>query len=212
MVFKSITTVLFVLVATLAVGQTDYKGEFGIALGSSFYLGETNKTLFQDNSLTYGLLYRHKLNERLSLSGMYNTTTLENISFRQPVKALDVSGEFNFFDYEDKVYRPNSRKHTLYLHAGFGAIFSTYAGQPATGFSVPAGLGYKIMLGKVMHLNFIWVHRLMLNDKLEGLSVHNDPRGLNGSNFFNNDMMSTISVALTVNVFKECWDCRQLVN
>lgn len=76
-------------------------------------------------------------------------------------------------------------------------------------FSYPVGLGYKFMLGERLNLNLSWSNRLLLTDKMEGKSALNNANGLNGSNIFNNDLLSTFSVGLTYNIWKKSCNCLQ---
>jgi len=48
----------------------------------------------------------------------------------------------------------------------------------------------------------MWTNRLMFSDNLEGVDKLNDNDQLNGSNIFNNDMLSTLSIGITFNIWK----------
>lgn len=200
-----------ILFAGHASAQDEYRSEIGILGGVSYYQGDANTQLFANNQLAYGLLYRHKLDTRLAISGSWNKTLIAgmngSVPFSNDINAFDVCGEFNFFDYENKVYRPNSKKHTLYLFAGIGGTLYPYSGATTFSMSMPFGLGYKIMLGKRFNLNFIWSNRWSFSDKLEGVPALNDAYGLNGTNNFNNDLLSTMSIGLTYNIFKKGCKC-----
>jgi len=186
--------------------------------GGSFYLGDANNQLFANNKTSFGLIYRQKLDTRLAITGSWNKTNVvgtgAGVSFDNPINAIDLYGEFNFFDYDDKIYKPNSKKHSLFLFAGIGGMIFPYESvKPNTFmFSYIGGLGYKIMLGERFHLNFIWSQRLLLADKMEGKSQLNNAKGLNGTNIFNNDMLSTFSVGLTYNIGKKKCKCLQMNN
>ena len=75
------------------------------------------------------------------------------------------------------------------------------------GVSIPFGVGFKMMIGDRLNLNVIWSSRMMFSDDLEGKKVFNDPAKLNGTNIFNNDMLSTLSVGITLNIWKKKCDC-----
>jgi len=217
LVRNTIVSVLL-LFATLVSAQVEnYKAEIGILGGGSFYIGDANNKLFKNNQLDFGLIYRQKLNPRIAITAMWNSTSVvggyDATAFDNSVNAFDLVGEFNFFDYEDKVYKPNSRKHSLYLFAGLGGMLFPYtnsAGEKLNFmFSYPVGIGYKVMLGKRFNLNMIWSHKLLLNDKMEGLPVFNNNMDLNGSNILNNDGLSTFTVGLTFNIWKDKCNCNQ---
>lgn len=221
MTFKIVrSTILSVLLvaSTSAYSQVEnYKAEIGILGGTSYYLGDANNKMFANNQFDFGLIYRHKLNPRIAISAMWNNTKViggvDATAFENRLNTIDLVGEFNFFDYEDKVYRPNSRKHTLFLFAGLGGMIFPYATSDGESldfmFSYPVGLGYKVMLGKRFNLNLIWSHSLLLTDKMEGLPIFNNQIGLNGSNLLNNDVLSTLTIGLTFNIWKDKCNCNQ---
>lgn len=206
----TIVALVFLFASHLSA-QNEYRAEIGILGGASYYLGDVNTQLFANNQFAYGLIYRHKFDTRLAFSGMWKNTNIVGsnglISFKNKLNAFDFCFEFNFFDYENKVYRPNSKKHSLYLFAGLGGMFYPYESTNSFSMSLPVGIGYKIMLGDRFNLNFIWSNRLLLSDKMEGLAVLNNPYALNGTNVFNNDVLTTISVGLTYNILKKGCKC-----
>lgn len=217
--FKVIRYLLFTVLVVPALNgyaQEQYRGEIGPSAGTSFYIGDANTKLFANQNFTYGLQYRHKFNSRLAVTGEWNSTkvsgdaTLLNntvVAFSNPVNAFDLSGEFNFFDLEDKPYKPFSQKYSTFIFAGVGSMLYDYEMQGQFKFSYLFGAGVKFMLGKRMNLNFRWSNRLLLTDQLEGIRPLNNIYDLNGSNLLNNDLLSTLSVGLTINIFKERCDC-----
>ena len=217
--FKVIRYLLFTVLVVPALNgyaQEKYRGEIGPSAGTSFYIGDANTKLFANQNFTYGLQYRHKFNSRLAVTGEWNSTkvsgdaTLLNntvVAFSNPVNAFDLSGEFNFFDLEDKPYKPFSQKYCTFIFAGVGSMLYDYEMQGQIKFSYLIGAGVKFMLGKRMNLNFRWSNRLLLTDQLEGIRPLNNIYDLNGSNLLNNDLLSTLSVGLTINIFKERCDC-----
>ena len=53
----------------------------------------------------------------------------------------------------------------------------------------------------------MWSHRLLLTDQMEGVKQLNDPEKLNGTNILNYDILSTLSVGFTFDIFKERCKC-----
>lgn len=216
--------ITFAAVLVLFVGiikaQDEYRSEIGVLGGGSFYLGDANNQLFTNNQTSFGLIYRQKLDTRLAITGIWNKTNVvgtgAGVSFDNPINAIDLCGEFNFFDYDDKIYKPNSKKQSLFIFAGIGGMIFPYTNLTGTKttfmFSYTGGLGYKMMLGERFHLNFIWSQRLLLTDKMEGKFELNNANELNGTNLFNNDMLSTFSVGLTYNIWKKDCKCLQMNN
>ena len=65
----------------------------------------------------------------------------------------------------------------------------------------------KVKLGQRCNLNVQWTTRLLLADNLEGVKTLNNPGGLNGSNPFNNDLLSTLTVGISFDIWKKLCDC-----
>ncbi len=205
-------TGFLLLGAGLMNAQEDtYFAEIGVHGGSSYYLGDANNVLFKNAQLSYGLIYRQKFNPRLAAHLSWNSTTVagkgivDNVNkpFNNRVNAFDLAGEFNFFSYERKEYLPFSKTFTPFIFAGVGGAL----GNSVATMSLPFGVGFKAMLGDRLNLNIMWSNRLMFNDNLEGEADFNDHAGLNGTNIFNNDMLSTLSVGITLNIWKKKCDC-----
>lgn len=201
-------TGFLLLGAGLMNAQEDtYFAEIGVHGGSSYYLGDANNVLFKNAQLSYGLIYRQKFNPRLAAHLSWNSATVagkgsidnvNNISFNNRVNAFDLAGEFNFFSYERKEYLPFSKTFTPFIFAGVGGAL----GNSVATMSLPFGVGFKAMLGDRLNLNIMWSNRLMFNDNLEGKADFNDHAELNGTNIFNNDMLSTLTVGITLNKWK----------
>ena len=208
----AITGFLLLLAGLVNAQEDTYFAEIGVHGGSSYYLGDANNVLFKNAQLSYGLIYRQKFNPRLAAHLSWNSATVagkgsidnvNNISFNNRVNAFDLAGEFNFFSYERKEYLPFSKTFTPFIFAGVGGAL----GNSVATMSLPFGVGFKMMLGDRLNLNIMWSNRLMFNDNLEGKADFNDHAELNGTNIFNNDMLSTLSVGITLNIWKKKCDC-----
>ena len=207
----AITGFLLLLAGLVNAQEDTYFAEIGVHGGSSYYLGDANNVLFKNAQLSYGLIYRQKFNPRLAAHLSWNSTIVAgsgliddvNIPFNNRVNAFDLAGEFNFFSYERKEYLPFSKTFTPFIFAGVGGAL----GDSVATMSLPFGVGFKMMLGDRLNLNIMWSNRLMFNDNLEGKADFNDHAGLNGTNIFNNDMLSTLSVGITLNIWKKKCDC-----
>lgn len=207
----AITGFLLLLAGLVNAQEDTYFAEIGVHGGSSYYLGDANNVLFKNAQLSYGLIYRQKFNPRLAAHLSWNSTIVAgsgliddvNIPFNNRVNAFDLAGEFNFFSYERKEYLPFSKTFTPFIFAGVGGAL----GDSVATMSLPFGVGFKMMLGDRLNLNIMWSNRLMFNDNLEGKADFNDHAELNGTNIFNNDMLSTLSVGITLNIWKKKCDC-----
>lgn len=180
--------------------QDTYLAEIGVHGGPSYYLGDANSVLFKNSQLSYGLIYRQKINPRLAAHLNWNHTTVAGNGFNNQVNTLDLGGEFNFFSYERKEYLPFSKTFTPFVFAGVGGVLGDSIGT----ISLPFGLGFKMMIGDRLNLNVMWTHRLLFSDDLEGVDKFNNPTKLN---IFNNDILSTLSIGITFNIWKKKCDC-----
>lgn len=208
----AITGFLLLLAGLVNAQEDTYFAEIGVHGGSSYYLGDANNVLFKNAQLSYGLIYRQKFNPRLSAHLNLNSTMVAGdgliakgifFPYSNRVNTLDLVGEFNFFSYERKEYLPFSKTFTPFVFAGVGEVLGNSDGT----ISLPFGLGFKMMIGDRLNLNIIWSNRLMFSDDMEGVAEFNEPAGLNGTNIFNNDMLSTLSVGITLNIWKKKCDC-----
>ena len=199
-----------------------YYSEIGVLGGTSFYLGDANNKFLNYAQPSYGLIFRQKFSPRLaahlnleysSIKFVYNTgdIVLEGISdgpMSNQIMTLDLCGEFNFFEYEDKPFKPFSKKYTSFLFAG-GSLFDTNPIIPPTlSYGIAFGIGFKAMLGERFNLNILWTNRINMLDKLEGENNIPDIPILNGSNVFNKDYFSTLSLGITYNIFRKECDCK----
>ncbi len=199
----AITGIILLLAGLVNAQEDTYFAEIGVHGGSSYYLGDANDVLFKNAQLSYGFIYRQKFNPRLAAHLNLNSTTVAGDGYNNRVNTLDLAGEFNFFSYERKEYLPFSKTFTPFVFAGVGGAIGDSIGT----ISLPFGLGFKMMIGNRLNLNIMWSNRLMFSDKLEGKGDFDDPAKLNGSNIFNNDMLSTLSVGITLNIWKKKCDC-----
>ena len=104
-----------------------------------------------------------------------------------------------------------------FIFAGISMLTDVYNGQlktflPEMGLSF--GLGMKVKLNDRWNFNAQWSNCLLLVDNLEGDSAPkqntplNNPYNLNGTNIFNNDLLSTFSIGLSYNIWQRKCDCR----
>jgi hypothetical protein len=169
--------------------------------------------------LAYGGFFRFSYDPRLAVKGELTSTTVQGTGFNNHVFAIDMTGEFNFFDLEKKENAQNSKIFSPYIFAGVGMMDYKYYTKITTlniNPSIPFGLGMKVKLGTRWNLNVQWTTRLLLADNLEGnpglnsdgTSTLNNPNGLNGSNPFNNDILSSLTIGISYNIWKKICDCK----
>lgn len=197
-----------------ALEPDEYRAEIGVSGGGSYYTGDANSLLFKNMQIAYGAFFRYRFNPRMAAKAEFNRTTIGGefnylntpITINNAVNAFDFTGEFNFFDLEKNQYKRFSKIFSPYIFAGLGMMI-----YDSTRVSIPFGVGVKVMLGKRWNLNVQWANRILLADNLEGLPALNNPNGLNGTNLFNNDLLSTITVGISFDIWKKPCDCENSV-
>ncbi len=212
------TIAVLSLIAVNGKAQNKSKAEIGINGGLSYYLGDANSTLFKNQELAYGVIYRQKLNPRFAIHANWNYTKVKGskelyngtlIEFSNPVNVIDLCLEFNFFDLETKKYKPMSRSFSPFLYAGLGYSWYDYEGDSQNSSTIPFGVGFKWIATSRLNLNIMWTHRLFMSDMLEGNTRLNNLAGLNGSNIFNQDLLSSLTIGITFNIWNEGCDCHR---
>lgn len=197
--------------------QEDYLAEIGLTGGGSYYLGDANNQLFANALSTYGGFFRYRFNPRIALKAELNNTEIagkyknendQTLDFQNQVAAVDVCGEFNFFDLEQNPYKRFSKTFSPYIFAGVGIMNYLYISSKKLTYSLPFGVGLKLKLANRWNLNAQWSNRLLFSDQLEGIAALNNAYKLNGSNFTNNDLLSTLTIGVSFDFWKRPCKCK----
>ena len=196
------------LISVNLSAQDEYRGEIGVNGGGSYYLGDANSVLFKNMQLAYGGFFRFNYNPRLAVKVEATSTSVQVTGFNNHVFAMDMTGEFNFFDLEKNENKKDSKIFSPYIFAGLGLMNYLYNNKISLGPSIPFGLGMKVKLNSRWNLNVQWTTRLLLADDLEGKPQFNNPDLLNGSNPFNNDILSSLTIGISYNIWKKICDCK----
>jgi hypothetical protein len=195
----------FFFCAESVKAQSEYRAEVGLHSGVSYYLGDANSLIFNNLQPDYGMIFRYNFNERFLAQVELNNTTVTDKVFSNMLNSIDVCGAFNFFDFDYKGFKPDSRRYSTYIMLGMGMMNYKYEGDQAFKYSYIFGVGFKWKLLERLKLNIQWTHKLLLTDQMEGISMYNNPADLNGSNLLNNDLLSTLTIGLTYDVWaKKC--------
>ena len=214
--FLSVFCLLSIHVSSQGIELDEYRAEIGITGGGAYYLGDANSALFNSTQLSYGAFFRYRLNPRIAFKADFGSTKIngaftdlnsQSVSFTNPVKTLDLTAEFNFFDLEKNENKRYSKIFSPYIFAGVGMMNYSYSDTLKYTPSIPFGIGIKVKLGKRWNLNAQWTTRLLLADNLENVPELNNTNKLNGSNPFNNDFLSTFTVGISFDIWKKHCDC-----
>jgi len=222
--FLGVFCLLSIYVSSQELELDEYRAEIGISGGGAYYLGDANSVVFNSTQLSYGAYFRYRFNPRIALKAEFGSTKIKgtfnefnNLTeiVENPVKSFDLTGEFNFFDLEKNEYKQYSKIFSPYIFAGVGIMSyngmnqkdSTNISAQKLTLSIPFGLGMKVKLGNRWNLNVQWTTRLLLADNLENIAELNNKNNLNGSNPFNNDFLSTLTVGIGFDIWKKHCDC-----
>ena len=226
MTLKTIKVLLisiFCLSYMQVASQDEYRAELGVSTGLSYYIGDLNSIPLNNMQGAFGGFGRYKLNNRVAFRGELNTTQVVVSIPTKPnyghwVTSGEVCGEFNFFDLEKSQYKRDSRTFSPFISGGLGLMIDVYSGQTTPEIFLPLGLGCKLILNERWNLNILWAHKLLLPiikvngeyhaDNLENKPGYNNYYYLNGTNTFNDDLLSTITVGLSMNIWRKECDCR----
>jgi len=223
MILKAIRFILLCAFLFLCVpisAQDEYRAEIGAVGGGSYYLGDSNNKLLNNMQPDFGLFLRYRFNPRIATKLEWNLANIKgdgNPSFINAINAVDMTGEFNFFDLEQNPFKRYSKIYSTYIFAGLGLMTDLYDGQTVPALSFPFGVGFKVKLAKRWNLNAQWTNRLLFSDNIEGKLVeekfvYDNPKGLNGSNVLNNDVLSTVTVGISFDFWLKQCDCKNGTN
>ncbi len=216
--FISISLIFFVcyLVALQKSIAQEYKYEFGAAAGTTFYMGDANKTkFFQSPGIAGGVFFRHNINFHWAIKGNllggnisgnsansgYIFPHDNHASFNRFLVDLGGQIEFNFFPYSDMYTYMNTKRYTPYIFTGAGATFATGNKLFFNGY-VPIGLGFKYKLKNRLNIGVEFSLKKLFGDDLDVTEKDTDwsldsPYGIKSSFFKNQDWYSITMVFIT---------------
>jgi len=201
-----ITSLYFSKAYSQKYKYTKYYLEAGVLGGGSFYLGDENSTLFKNMLPTFGGFMKYKFNGHWEIKlqatggqagigvfdGKYRKTTFVDVA---------AMGEFNFFNFAAMQLETGASQVTPYIFAGLGAGFFNGNVAPI----VPFGLGVKYHFGKRWNVGaYLGATKTMWNDNFD---LVNNPLGLNGGMWNNNDWYMTAGVYISINFWEICAQC-----
>ena len=217
LVFRSIVPLLllFVLIPSISKAQ---EWEYGIAFGTSGYMGEYNQDkIFKFNSVAGSMGAKYNFNPTwgvrgdLSMSEIKgngkhsNDPVLVNGDFRKTIKELSLLTEFNFFKFE-----PSTKKaaYTPYVNAGLGAVLfdpsgiHVRAGNNIIRPVILYGAGFKYNLKSALSIAGELAYRTAFTDWLDSLA---SPQEFDSNKYepARMDSYMTFQIGLTYTFFKQ---------
>lgn len=215
-IIVSLLSLVFNFGTLFSIIAQEYKYEIGGALGSTFYMGDANRTkLFLHTKPSIALLHRYNLNLNWAVKYNFlfgkvsgNTQDSQNIfpnrneaNFERDFFELGSQLEFSVFPYSDMFSYMNARTYSPYLFIGIGITIATGEAFFASP-NVPIGIGFKYKLRQRMNIGAEFSMRKLFADnfdvvdKLDNWNL-DSPYGIKSSFFKNKDWYSLMMIFFT---------------
>lgn len=209
---------LLLLAGTVVVSNAkaqEHKYEIGAALGTSFYLGDANKTKpYLHPGIAGGALFRYNVNFHWAVKSNLmagtvsgNTADARNVfpmegqtSFKRTFFDLGAQMEYNFFPFSDKFSYRDAKPYTPYVFAGAGVTLAT-GNELFFNANVPIGIGFKYKIKEKLNIGLEFSVRKLFGDDFD-VSQNSEwnldaPYGIKSSLLKNQDWYSLTLVFLT---------------
>jgi len=192
--------------------QDMYRAEVGVSGGGSYYLGDANSQLFNNMQFTYGAFIRYRIDPRFAIKAEFSRITkivgANNSFVNDTINTGDLCLEFNFFDLENNLYNQHSRIFSPFIFVGAGMMTDLYIKQKHPEPYIPFGVGIKLKIAERWNLTAQWSNKLLIySDNMENNPKYDNPKNLNGSNIFNNDLLSTVTVGISYDFWGKRCNC-----
>lgn len=217
---KKNSFVFFLLLSWLfcahRISAQEYKHEIGAAAGTSFYMGDANKTkLVLRPGIAGGAVYRYNINFHWAakanlLAGTVsgNTSDTKNIfplqqqvSFKRTFIDLGGQIEFNFLPFSDKFSYRDTKPYTPYMLIGAGTTFAT-GNKTFLNVNIPIGIGFKYKIKERLNVGLEFSARKLLGDDFDVTEKNlqwnlNAPYGIKSNFLKNQDWYALTMLLLT---------------
>lgn len=174
--------------------------EVGVKGGTGYYVGEQTSHIFNHPRWAGGGEVRYKFDQRWSIrvQGLVHDIYIpqKKGGFDKLNVNIDAAAEFNFFRLGLKQYDKRVKTYSPYIFLGVGCGIFNYDGSTIGAAYIPLGIGFRWKFSQRCGLNLAWQHNIYFSDKLEGMPNQNNKYELNGSNIFNNDLTSQLTLGI----------------
>ena len=217
---------VFVSLLGSAVKAQEYKQEIGAAVGTSFYMGDANRTqLYLHPEFSGGLLHRYHLNwhwavksnlyaGRVSGDTKYANNQFPNnnqATFQRTFVDLGSQIEFSFFPYSNGFSYLNTRPYTSYLFIGAGLTYAT-GNHSFFNVNVPLGVGFKYKIKDRLNVGVEFSIRKLFGDDFDVTDKNMDwsldaPFGVKSRWYKNRDWYSLTMLFISWEFGRGCDSC-----
>ena len=206
---------LVTLFSTTARAQ-EYRYEAGGGLGASGYLGDVNQSnVLKNPGFSGEMFFRYLLNKRFAVKAAMATAGIKGNSadfsnkfpegnqyeFSARYYDASVAFEFNFLNYGMNNDYRNLKRLSPYLSLGIGGAYSN---AKSFALNIPISIGAKFKLAPRWNLGLEIRSRMMLGDKIDGLS---DLRNIKSTTLKNTDWCPTAMVSISYEFGEICKIC-----
>lgn len=220
----ALTIVMLFACACLKAQDEGYFLEVGPATGTSFYLGDANKSVLRDLHGSFGVLLRYNPNPHFSVKSNLSyarisgcTDNLENgvtpvrMEFDRKLLDFGVQAEVSVLGYGLTKFN-NCHRISPYFLLGLGL---TYAAKPLDNdfaLNLPVGLGIRFKVARRVNLGLEWTFRFTTSDRLDvsedysGYTLES-PFLIKGKGLQNKDCYSILTAYVTFDVLGKPCNC-----
>lgn len=215
--YVSVFSILFLSIFSVPkMYAQEYKYEAGGQIGTSFYMGDANKTqFFYHPGLVAGGLYRYNINFHWAIKGnllggtIYGDTNDSEQMFPEGKSSsfnrvfIDLGGqmEYNFFPFSDKYRYLGTKSYTPYLLAGTGGTFGS-GKSLFFNANLAVGAGFKYKIKNRLNIGIEWSMKKLFGDNFDVTEKNSEwnldaPYGIKSSPLKNQDWYSLTMIFVT---------------
>lgn len=209
-----------------AQNEEYFTKEWGVSVGMSQPLDDTNPSLLSHPGMSVGGVVRWIYNPRLALRTSLNLHTIggstaglkdfyppspsavgqARLDYAYSGLLLDASAlyEVYFLPYGYHRGYLDHRRLVPYIQLGLGAVYASKSGSVTP--IVPFGVGLKYKVRPRLNLSLDWTIRFGLSDRWDGLEA---PHALKSDFFRNKDHVGLLQLTLTYDFSPSCPTCNK---
>lgn len=196
-----------------------YKFDFGVNIGMSGYIGETNgSNPFKHPGFSGDIAARYIIDTRWALRGSLgmatlsgNTADMANVlpdgakfDFSSTIYDLAVRGEANFLPYGIGETYKRLRRWTPYLAVGIGLNIASCDVSTSAAFTVPMAFGFKYKPKERINLFAEFSMTKVFGDRVDGLA---DLSLIKTDFYKSTDWVARLTVGISYEFGKRCEAC-----
>lgn len=191
--------------------QNKYLAEAGIHGGVGLHWNRDSQGWNENFMPNLGIILRYNADDRFGLKLEWNNSSSIMETGVIGMQHIDLTGSFNFLEFEKADYKLYSSNLSPYLMTGLGysvlnATNSGYSRETAA--YLPMGLGMRAKVGKRTNLYVQAVHRFYFPVNADAYAVYPAyTLWRNNTNVMNNDQLSTLTIGMSYDFLERKCAC-----